>query len=157
MNKIEITKDLLNQIFKFFGTKPQIEVSSGEEGLIEVDIKGDDLSYLIGYRGQSLDALSDLLTHMIFKKTTEWPHLMLDINGYNQQRIERLHNMAKRFIDRVRFFQAEVEMPILNPWERKQVHTYMSDYDDVTSESRGEGKSRKMYLLPKKGRAKVQE
>lgn len=157
MNKVETTKDLLNQIFKFFGTKPQIEVNSGEEDVIEVDIKGDDLSYLIGYRGQSLDALSDLLTHMIFKKTAEWPHLMLDINGYNQQRIERLHNMAKRFIDRVRFFQAEVEMPTLNPWERKQVHTYMSDYDDVLSESRGEGKNRKMYLLPKKGRAKAQE
>jgi spoIIIJ-associated protein len=152
MDKVEITKDLLNQIFKHFGTKPQIEVTKGEDRLV-VDIKGDDLSYLIGYRGQSLDALTDILTHMIFKQTQEWPHLSLDINGYNQQRVERLHNLAKRFIDRVRFFQAEVELPALNPWERKQVHTYMADYDDVESESRGEGKNRKMYLQPKKRKA----
>jgi len=134
----------------FFGTKPQLDIRSGNEGLIEVDIRGDNLNYLIGYRGQSLDALADLLGHMLFKQTNEWPSLMVDINGYNQQRIDRLHNLAKRFIDRVRFFQTEVEMPMLNPWERRQIHTYIADYDDVESESRGEGQGRRMYLMPKK-------
>jgi len=150
MDKTALTKELLGNIFSHFGINPQIDVQTGPEETLVVNVNGDNLNYLIGYRGQSLDALSDLLNHMIFKKTNEWPSLLLDINGYNQQRIDRLHNLAKRFIDRVRFFQTEVEMPILNPWERKQIHTYMADYDDVTSESRGEGRSRKMYLLPKK-------
>jgi spoIIIJ-associated protein len=150
MDKTQLTKDLVTKIMSFFGTSPQLDVKSGQDGLIEVDIKGDNLNYLIGYRGQSLDALADLLGHMLYKQTNEWPSLMVDINGYNQQRIDRLHNLAKRFIDRVRFFQTEVEMPMLNPWERRQIHTYITDYDDVESESRGEGRNRKMYLMPKK-------
>lgn len=150
MDKTELTKELLSKILAFFGTKPQVDIQAGEEDMIMVNIKGDNLNYLIGYRGQSLDALENILTHMIYKQTNQWPQLLLDINGYNEQRVDRLHNLARRFIDRVRFFQTEVEMPYLNPWERKQIHMYVTDYDDVASESRGDGRSRKMYLMPKK-------
>jgi spoIIIJ-associated protein len=150
MNNAEIAKQLLTELFSFMGVKPQVDVTPGEDDLLDIKVKGDDLSFLIGYRGQSLDALQDLLSHMIFKKTSAWPSIILDINGYTDQRIDRLQNLAKRFIDRVRFFQTEVEMPYLNPWERRQVHTLVAEYDDVTSESRGEGKNRKLYLLPKK-------
>ena len=118
--------------------------------MLDIKIVGDNISYLIGYRGQALDALGEIVTHAVFKQTNEWPNLVLDVNGYNQQRVERLHNLSKRFIDRVRFFQTEVEMPFMNAWERKQIHTYVSEYDDVASESRGNGKNRKLYLLPKK-------
>ncbi len=149
MDKQKLAKNLIDSILGYFNTKPQIEVNEGKDNAIEITIRGDDLSYLIGYRGQSLEALSDMLMHMMYKQTGEWPNLTLDINGYNQQRIDRLYNLAKRFIDRVRFFQTEVEMPMLNAWERKQVHTYISEYSDVESESRGEGKNRKMYLKPK--------
>ncbi len=149
MDKNKIAKEILDNILSHFNAKHQVEVKEGKEGAIEITIRGDDLSYLIGYRGQALEALTDMLMHILYKKTNEWPNLTLDINGYNQQRIDRLYNLAKRFIDRVRFFQTEVEMPALNAWERKQIHTYISEYSDVESESRGEGKNRKMYLKPK--------
>lgn len=151
--KANKTKELIEKILNHFDARAQVDVQEKDDQ-IDVKITGGDLSYLIGYRGQSLDALTDLLRQMVYKQTTEWPNLSLDINGYNQQRIDRLFNLAKRFIDRVRFFQDEVELPLLNSWERKQIHTYISDYDDVESESRGEGKSRKMYLKPKKHGAK---
>jgi spoIIIJ-associated protein len=149
MDKHKLTEKLVTDILNHFNARPQVEIKEGKEGTIEVTIRGDDLSYLIGYRGQSLEALTDILMHMMYKQTAEWPNLTLDINGYNQQRIDRLYNLAKRFIDRVRFFQTEVEMPMLNAWERKQIHTYISEYGDVESESRGEGRNRKMYLKPK--------
>ena len=87
MDKTQLTKDLLAKILSHFGASPLVEVQSGEEGMIHVNIQGDNLNYLIGYRGQSLDALENLLTHMIYKKTSEWPTLLLDINGYNEQRV----------------------------------------------------------------------
>lgn len=150
MTKIaEKTKSILAEFLNHFDTKANIDVTEQTNGELYVEITGGDLSFLIGYRGQSLDALNDLLRQMVFKQVNEWPNLMLDINGYNKQRIDRLHNLAKRFVDRVRFFQTEVELPVLNAWERKQIHTYITDYDDVESESKGEGKLRKMYLRPK--------
>jgi spoIIIJ-associated protein len=149
MDKQKLTKNTLDGIFAHFKINPQIDIKEAKDGEMQITVQGGDLSYLIGYRGQALEALTDMLMHILYKQTNEWPNLSLDINGYNQQRIDRLYNLAKRFIDRVRFFQTEVEMPALNAWERKQIHTYISEYSDVESESRGEGKNRKMYLKPK--------
>ena len=58
--------------------------------------------------------------------------------------------MAKSYIDRVRFFQKDVELPPMDPWERRQIHMFVSEYDDVVSESVGEGHERRVTLKPKK-------
>ena len=149
MDKKELVNSILEDLLKHFDIKPQIEISMDDEENIKVDITGDDLSFLIGYRGQSLDALQSILTHIYYKKSDEWPVLLVDINDYNAQRIERLHNIARRSIDKVRFFQNEVILPYMNPWERRQVHTLISEYDDVISESQGEGRNRRVHLKPK--------
>ncbi|OGC68935.1 hypothetical protein A2415_04000 [candidate division WWE3 bacterium RIFOXYC1_FULL_39_7] len=150
MNKKETINTIITEMLKHFDIQPQIEITEDSEGIVQVNIQGDNLNYLIGYRGQSLDALQSLITHIFYKRTNEWPVVLVDINDYNAQRIERLHSIAKKSIDRVRFFQNEVALPFMNPWERRQVHTLVSEYDDVESESKGEGKNRRIYLKPKK-------
>ena len=150
MDKVETIKSIINEILAHMGVKTQVEIKAKEPVSFEIEMQGDNLNFLIGYRGQSLDALQDLLSHIYFKKTNEWPDILLDINGYTKERIERIQNIAKKFNDRVRFFQNEVELPIMNPWERKHVHTLVGEYDDVESESRGDGRNRRLYLKPKK-------
>ena len=150
MNKKDIINKILTEMLAHFDIKPQVDVVEGADGNVQINITGDNLNYLIGYRGQSLDALQSLLTHIFYKRTNEWPIILVDINDYNTQRIERLHSIARKSIDRVRFFQNEVALPVMNPWERRQVHTLVSEYDDVESESKGEGKNRRIYLKPKK-------
>ena len=56
--------------------------------------------------------------------------------------------MIKSYIDRVRFHQKEMRLPPLTPYERRYVHTYIGNYVDVESESRGEGRSRRLFLIP---------
>ncbi|RJR26949.1 KH domain-containing protein [candidate division WWE3 bacterium] len=149
MDKKELVKSILDDLLHHFDIKPQTDISVDGDENIKISIQGDDLSFLIGYRGQSLDALQSILTHIYYKKSNEWPVLLLDINDYNSQRIERLHSIARRSIDKVRFFQSEVILPYMNPWERRQVHTLISEYDDVISESQGEGRNRRVHLKPK--------
>ena len=149
MDKVEIINETVTKLMHHLGIRGNVIVEEkGDEMYVKVE--GENLSLLIGYKGQTLDAMQDFLSHVVFAKTNQWQNLVLDVNGYTDQRIDRLHNLAKRFIDRVRFFQAEVELPFLNAWERKQIHTYIGDYDDVESESRGDGRTRRLYLLPKK-------
>jgi spoIIIJ-associated protein len=57
--------------------------------------------------------------------------------------------MARNYIDKVRFFQKEVELPRMNPWERREIHILVSEYDDILSESTGEGTNRRVVLKPK--------
>lgn len=149
MTKLDIVKEALSNIFGFLNVNPEHDLFE-EDGTIKVIINGNDLSFLIGYRGTSLDALESLLGIMLFKATNESTPVMVDINGYRAQKIERLQGLARRLIDKVRFFQNDVELPSMEPWERRQVHMLVTEYDDIVSESTGEGKNRRVVLKLKK-------
>lgn len=147
MSKQAIEKHL-NNILGFIDISPDIKITQDGEAF-RVDIKGDDLNYLIGYRGESLDALQYILSHAVFKETNQWAPLTLDINDYRKSKLEKLEDTVKSYIDRVRFHQKEVKLPPLSPFERRHVHMFIADYLDIDSESRGEGMERRLYLFPK--------
>lgn len=124
-------------------------IKDADDGVL-VEITGSELNHLIGYRGDTLNALQHFLNAAYYNGAGEYVRVLVDINGYRDQRKDKLEDMAKNFIDRVRFFSQEVEMPPMNPSERRLVHTFVSEYDDVISESVGVGRDRRVVLKPKK-------
>lgn len=150
MKTKEIIETSLNKIFNYIGVKPEVAINKEEENVYSVTISGDNLNYLIGFRGQSLEALQILVKQILFRKTGEHTILTIDINEYKDKKTEKLQDLARGFIDKVRFFEKEIELPRMNPWERRQVHIFVSEYDDVESESTGEGEDRRIVLKPKK-------
>ncbi|HLB51926.1 hypothetical protein A3F07_02145 [candidate division WWE3 bacterium RIFCSPHIGHO2_12_FULL_38_15] len=149
-DKEEIIKNKLNAICKYIGVAPEISIKPEDNNLYMVDISGNDLSFIIGYRGESLDALQNLVNQMIFKQLNEWVQVVIDINGYKNQKQGKIEQIAKRFIDKVRFLGHEVDLPPMEAYERRFVHMLLSQYDDVESESRGEGRNRRVVIKPKK-------
>jgi spoIIIJ-associated protein len=145
----DILKDNLEKIFEFIGIDPDTEIEIKDEDNYAVTISGDDLNFLIGFRGQSLDGLQNILKLMIYRETKTQPILTVDINEYKDRKAEKLQDMARNYIDKVRFFQKEVELPRMNPWERREIHMLVSEYDDILSESTGEGNNRRVVLKPK--------
>jgi len=150
MDTKELIKKKMNKIFQYIGIKPELSVEEIEENNFNVTVSGDDLNFLIGFRGQSLDGLQSILRLMIYRETQIQPLITLDINDYKNRKTEKIQEMAKTFIDKVRFFQKDVEMPRMSPWERRQIHVLVSEYDDIESESTGEGENRRVVLKPKK-------
>ena len=150
MDTKELIKKKMNKIFQYIGIKPELSVEEIEENNFNVTVSGDDLNFLIGFRGQSLDGLQNILRLMIYRETQIQPLITLDINDYKNRKTEKIQEMAKTFIDKVRFFQKDVEMPRMSPWERRQIHVLVSEYDDIESESTGEGENRRVVLKPKK-------
>jgi spoIIIJ-associated protein len=150
MNEQEVISQILENIYKHLGIDPNTVVEKQEEGVYKVIINDNDLNYLIGYRGTSLDALQNILRQITFKKTNSPVSISVDINGYKQQRIDRLLDMARKSIDKVRFFEKEVSLPPMKPWERREVHMLVSEYDDIVTESTGEGRYRHIVLKPSK-------
>ena len=138
-------KEKLEEILGFIGVSPSVNIED-QDSTFKVTIEGDDLSFLIGYRGESLNALQTLLGSMLFNESDEWTHIILDINGYRNSRQDKIEDMTRNFIDRVRFHKSEVEMPTMNSFERRQVHMFVSDYPDILSESAGEGRGRRVVL-----------
>lgn len=150
MEKIEAIKNTLENILGFIDVKYSLEVVEKEENCFEASIEGENLSFLIGYRGESLEALQTLTGLIVFKTVNEWVQVHVDINGYRKQKIEKLEEITKNYIDRVRFLGKDIEMPPMSPSERKQVHVFISQYDDVSSESTGEGSQRRIVLKLKR-------
>ncbi len=150
MDKKDALESLLTEFFEKFGIDPNITVDKLENNVYSIKIEGKDLNYLIGFRGQSLDGLQTILGQMFFKNTGEWITTTVDINGYKDAKTERLHEITKRYIDKVRFFESDVKMPPMKPWERRQVHMFVSEYSDIKSESEGEGRDRRVVLKPVK-------
>ncbi|KKS17161.1 MAG: Single-stranded nucleic acid binding R3H domain protein [candidate division WWE3 bacterium GW2011_GWB1_41_6] len=150
MDKKEIIKVNVDRMMGFMGVSPDISISDSEEDTISVAVEGQNLNFLIGYRGESLDALQTILGLITFKETGEWVHVLVDINGYRKQKQEKIEQITKGYIDKVRFFGKDVEMSPMNAYERRQVHTFISEYDDIISESTGEGPARRVVLKPKK-------
>lgn len=157
MDTKEVIETNLKKIFSLIGIKPEYSIECSEESVYDVKISGENLNFLIGFRGQSLEALQTLLKLIVYRKTEQQIILSIDINNYKDQKSEKLQEMARSFIDKVRFFEKEIELPFMNPWERRQIHMFVAEYEDVLSESTGEGASRRVVLKPKKVSSKKKE
>ncbi len=137
----------LKKILEFIDVSPDVGVTQDGDAF-RVEISGDKLNFLIGYRGESLDALQYILSHAVFKEKNNWIPITLDINGYRQSKLDKLDETVKGFVDRARFHQKEIRLPLLTPFERRHVHMLIAEYIDVASESRGEGRDRRLFLIP---------
>lgn len=149
---IEITNyinEYVSTVLNSLNVRPTVQVEYDEEDeVFYVDLRGDRLSFLIGHRGDSLEGFQHLLALSVYSKFGEWQHITLDINNYRDRQKERLEDIAKSYIDRVRFFSKEVSLPPMSPFDRKQVHEFLSGYGDVESFSVGEGPERHIVLKP---------
>lgn len=148
--KNEQINETLQEIFKFIGIKPNVTISQQDESVYNVDIQGSNLNFLIGFKGESLNALQSLMNLISFKQTGKPAIISVDINNYKSKKTERIVEITKSFIDKVRFFEKEVALPPMNPWERRHVHMLVAEYTDIESESIGEGPARRVVLKPKK-------
>jgi spoIIIJ-associated protein len=146
----ELTKEIIDTVFNYIGISPKTTISASADGVITVNVQGPELNYLIGFKGESLNAMQSILALMLLKKTGAPVMVSVDINDYKAKKSERIIEIAKSYIDKVRFFEKEIALPPMNPWERRQIHVMVAEYPDIESESVGEGMERRLVLKPKK-------
>ncbi len=115
-----------------------------------VDIRGDDLSVLIGRRAETLNALQYILALIVSKEADKWVQVVVDVEGYRARRERQLRQLARRMAEQaVRTGKRQVLEPMSSA-ERRIVHLELRDHPDVTSESVGEEPNRKVTILLKK-------
>ena len=74
-------EETLNKILSYMNVSTSLKTEEVDDGSLEITISGDDLNFLIGYRGESLEALQTLLNLMLFKETGNWSFVSIDINN----------------------------------------------------------------------------
>ena len=116
---------------------------------IYVNIDGDNLNYLIGYRGESINALQTILTSMANKKSSAKIRLYLDIAGYREKRIKTLEDLALKISRTVIRTRKAISLEPMTAYERKIIHTKLQDNDKVKTFSKGEEPYRKVVITLK--------
>jgi spoIIIJ-associated protein len=129
-----------------------LKLEEGDEDVkyIKISFEGEDLGYMIGNRGRHLDSIQYVLQLMVGKMTEQDPNyrILVDVGGYRKERNSHLEEMALQKADDVRILGEAVELPPMKPADRRAVHMALSEYDDIITESEGEGRDRHIVIKP---------
>ena len=116
---------------------------------IHVDVRGDDLSILIGRRSETLNAFQYVASLMVGKEVQQWVQLVVDVEGYRSRRENQLRRMARRMAEQaVKTGRRQVLEP-MSANERRIIHLELREHPAVTTESIGEEPYRKVTIIPK--------
>lgn len=128
-------------------TTYRIEKSS--EGL-NVFIENEDLGYLIGYRGETLYALQNIISAIASKGLKHRVRVILDIEGYKEKREKTLQDLAEKMAKRVIRTRKSVTLEPMQAYERKIIHSYLQENEKVETRSVGEEPHRRLIISLKK-------
>ncbi|MGD0279177.1 MAG: RNA-binding cell elongation regulator Jag/EloR [Smithella sp.] len=140
-------KDLLEGILQRISPEYRVAVNETQEKII-LSIEGDDSGLLIGKRGQNLDALQYLLNKAINKIDNEHKMILIDLGEYRKRREEFLLSLAEKIREKVKKTKKPVSLAHMNAHDRRIIHMVLQEDESLTTQSRGEGKYRKVVILP---------
>ena len=119
-----------------------------DEPTLVLDIRGGDLSTLIGRRGETLDGLQYLMRLLVAKELGHYLHIVLDVEGYKAHRAQMLKQLALRMAERVTTTHKPAALEPMPANERRIVHLALRDHEQVRTESVGLGENRKVTIIP---------
>lgn len=142
-------EEIIKQILMLMGVKATVEKT--EEGFQELfSIYGEDLGYLIGKRGQTLEAMQFIVNLIANKGLVEKTKIVLDIEGYRLRRERNLRSLAQRAAQTARKDRKPFVMEPMLPSERRIIHLALKNNPDVETYSEGQEPLRKVIVVPQK-------
>ena len=144
---IERVRDLLEQVNTALGLEAEVEVSE-DEGQIRGVLHGDDLGLFIGRHGQTIDAVQHLAFKAAAHGRSPAPRVEVDAAGYRDRRRQALERQAEQAAaDAIRNGRPAA-LDAMSANERKVVHEYLKDRDDVETYSEGTEPDRHLVVAP---------
>jgi len=112
---------------------------------IVFQIHTNESSILIGSRGEVIRALNHIAKKSL-PSSEEKIHFIIDVNGYRIKKIQELEQTARLLAERARSLKYNVEMTPMSSYERMIVHSALSEEPNITTESHGEGRERRVVI-----------
>lgn len=147
----ETVRDFLNRVFEAMELEVEILINYDEEnGLMDIEFKGEEMGVLIGKRGQTLDSLQYLTNLAVNKQTEHYVKVKLDTEDYRKRRKETLENLAKNISYKVKRTKRPVALEPMNPYERRVIHSALQNDRFVSTHSEGEEPYRHVVVTLKR-------
>ncbi|PRR80353.1 R3H domain protein [Clostridium liquoris] len=143
-------KAFLKEILKNMGVEAEITVKE-EEKVLKISMTGPDMGILIGYRGETLDALQYLVSLAVNKDhENEYKRVLLDTENYRQKREETLKRLAIKIANKAKRTGKVIKLEPMNPYERRIIHSVLQNDPYVETYSEGEEPYRRVVVDLKK-------
>src|SRR5690242_14457359 len=143
----EALEDLLEEIVDDLQLDAAVEVEE-RDGVLTGRLDGENVGLFIGRHGQTIDAVQHLAQRIVFPDGPSSTRIVIDANGYRERRAEALRGEADDAADQAISTGRSVELDPLPASERRVVHEYLRDRDDVETHSEGDEPDRYLVISP---------
>ena len=141
----DTAREFLDGLLAAMGLSAEVSVELEPDRAL-LDVTGEGLGLLIGRRGQTLDALQELVRAAVQRRLKARARLLVDVEGYRARRRTSLAEYARAMAQRAKERGTEIELEPMNSYERKIVHDAVADVEGATSFSEGDEPERKVIV-----------
>ena len=145
---IDYIKEVITEITKLMGATVNLEIRRREDN-ITIKIFSDHNAVLIGKNGYTVDALQTIIRQIVQNATKTYVGIILDIENYKDKKNKNIEYLAKKIAKEVANTKVEAKLDSMNSYERRIVHSILSENKYVYTESIGEEPNRCVVIKPK--------
>jgi len=151
---LDLTESVISKLLHNMGLEAQIsahfdESDRAERRSIRADVRGKDLSMMIGRHTETLNAFQYVASLIVGKQSQQFVQLVVDVEGFRARREKQLRQMAQRMADQCMKMGRRVSLEPMSAAERRIVHMELQGHPAVMTESTGEEPRRKVTIVPK--------
>ena len=117
-----------------------------EEGTYRVDLTGEGLGFLIGRRGETLDAIQHLANYAVNRNVEGHIRINVDAEAYRQKREDSLRRYARKKAQQVLKARRRTTLEPMNAYERHVIHAALQEMDNITTHSTGTEPNRRVVI-----------
>ena len=142
----EKIETFLKGLLEHMGSKAVPHAVKGESHTYNVELTGEDLGYLIGRRGDTLDALQHLANYSINRGVEGHLRINVDAENYRQKREESLRSYARKKANQVLKARRRTTLEPMKAYERHVIHAALQDMENITTHSTGTEPNRRIVI-----------
>jgi len=145
----EVVRAIIGEVLGFMGIEHSIEIEESDDTtFVNISSTGLD-GLLIGRRGETLTSIQHVVNRVFTSRTGRHSKITVDVGGYVRRKHRLLVEKAQKIAERVRRTQKEYDFEPLKASERRIIHLAVSEFDDVTTYTIGDGLLRKVVISPR--------
>ena len=144
----EAAKAFLSRVLEKMGVVGASVTARVENETCVLAIEGEDLGFIIGRRGETLDALQYLTGLVANRVDNSYYRISIDIGNYREKREQTLEALAKRIGEKAAKTGRRTSLEPMNPYERRIIHTAVQEIEGATSFSVGSDAARHVVIAP---------
>ena len=145
-DKAEMAVEYISSILRAMGAQSFSATPSLEGENLHITLQGDDLGFVIGRRGETIDAIQYLTSLAVNRLDGDYMRITIDSGNFREKREKTLESLAKRLARNVVRSGRSVTLEPMNPYERRIIHATVSTIEGATSSSIGEEPNRRVVI-----------